>query len=421
MNEEHGVVLTEDEIMALDPTLRSEMLDKNMLNNYSQEQQKVITELLAKKVAENSSFSSDLSDSAVLYERVRTNRKFRQKLIENPIEAALYQEGFRLSRLQSLYNNLLDRKKHDAFDLIDAAINNNSLEEYLGESMLRTQTIQQYIDEKNPSDEVKQILEKHIDNVKNTEDRLNSILNDIKNDESLSKEDKQLLSDAVTFLRLYNIDPAKTDEMYVALTTALADNPHMTAFESFVNAKNKERLLEDKIKLRPDGIADSDWSREADEKIRSIYSTLVEKAKRISKAQETKDKVEQPRTTENEDSGKSSAPETIEPTPEPKPEQVEEEKPEDNHEEKKPSDRYKSRVSQTLMTTIGKHKKFTEAMDWLKEHPDNSVAMMISSKARGDIGSFTQLVGMRGLFAKPSGGQVEIPVLSSFSEGISIS
>ena len=62
-----------------------------------------------------------------------------------------------------------------------------------------------------------------------------------------------------------------------------------------------------------------------------------------------------------------------------------------------------------------------ELETWLKEHPDNSVAMMISSKARGDIGSFTQLVGMRGLFAKPSGGQVEIPVLSSFSEGISIS
>ena len=58
---------------------------------------------------------------------------------------------------------------------------------------------------------------------------------------------------------------------------------------------------------------------------------------------------------------------------------------------------------------------------WLKEHPDNSIATMISSKARGDLGSYTQLVGMRGLFAKPSGGQVEIPVTSSFSEGMQIS
>ncbi|MDD4809159.1 MAG: DNA-directed RNA polymerase subunit beta', partial [Bacilli bacterium] len=42
-------------------------------------------------------------------------------------------------------------------------------------------------------------------------------------------------------------------------------------------------------------------------------------------------------------------------------------------------------------------------------------------KARGDISSHTQLVGMRGLFAKPSGGYVEIPVISSFSEGVTIS
>ena len=46
---------------------------------------------------------------------------------------------------------------------------------------------------------------------------------------------------------------------------------------------------------------------------------------------------------------------------------------------------------------------------------------MIRSKARGDLSSYTQLAGMRGLFSKPSGGQVEIPVVSNFSEGVSIS
>lgn len=45
---------------------------------------------------------------------------------------------------------------------------------------------------------------------------------------------------------------------------------------------------------------------------------------------------------------------------------------------------------------------------------------MIRSKARGDIGSYTQLVGMRGLFSKPSGEEVEIPVTSSFSDGMKI-
>ena len=57
----------------------------------------------------------------------------------------------------------------------------------------------------------------------------------------------------------------------------------------------------------------------------------------------------------------------------------------------------------------------------LKNDKNSSIAMMINSKARGDIGSYTQLVGMRGLFNTPSGDYVEIPVTSSFSEGITIS
>ena len=70
--------------------------------------------------------------------------------------------------------------------------------------------------------------------------------------------------------------------------------------------------------------------------------------------------------------------------------------------------------------TKAKNKISASLEEWLKDHPDNSIATMIRSKARGDIGSYTQLVGMRGLFAKPSGGQVEIPVTSSFSEGMKI-
>ncbi|MFV0249523.1 MAG: DNA-directed RNA polymerase subunit beta' [Bacilli bacterium] len=62
-----------------------------------------------------------------------------------------------------------------------------------------------------------------------------------------------------------------------------------------------------------------------------------------------------------------------------------------------------------------------ELVEMVKETKNNSVSMMIDSKARGDIGSLTQLVGMRGLFAKPNGTLEEIPVLSNFSEGVTIS
>ena len=52
---------------------------------------------------------------------------------------------------------------------------------------------------------------------------------------------------------------------------------------------------------------------------------------------------------------------------------------------------------------------------------DNPLFMMMNSGARGSISNFTQLAGMRGLMAKPDGSTIEIPVLSNFSEGLSVS
>ena len=57
----------------------------------------------------------------------------------------------------------------------------------------------------------------------------------------------------------------------------------------------------------------------------------------------------------------------------------------------------------------------------VKEDKDNPICIMMTSKARGDMGSYTQLVGMRGLFGKPNGKSEEIPVISSFSDGVTIS
>ncbi len=52
---------------------------------------------------------------------------------------------------------------------------------------------------------------------------------------------------------------------------------------------------------------------------------------------------------------------------------------------------------------------------------DNPIFMMMHSGARGNISNFTQVAGMRGLMAKPTGEPVEIPVLSNFREGLSVS
>ena len=50
----------------------------------------------------------------------------------------------------------------------------------------------------------------------------------------------------------------------------------------------------------------------------------------------------------------------------------------------------------------------------------NPVFMMMNSGARGSADQFCQMAGMRGLMAKPDGSSVEIPILSSLRDGLSV-
>ena len=62
-----------------------------------------------------------------------------------------------------------------------------------------------------------------------------------------------------------------------------------------------------------------------------------------------------------------------------------------------------------------------ELAELSKNNYDNPIFMMMNSGARGSISNFTQLAGMRGLMARPDGSTVEIPITSSFIEGLSVS
>ncbi len=62
-----------------------------------------------------------------------------------------------------------------------------------------------------------------------------------------------------------------------------------------------------------------------------------------------------------------------------------------------------------------------ELETYAKADLDNPIFMMMNSKARGNISNFTQLAGMRGLMQKPNGDPIEIPVIASFKEGLSVS
>ncbi len=85
---------------------------------------------------------------------------------------------------------------------------------------------------------------------------------------------------------------------------------------------------------------------------------------------------------------------------------------------------------QGLLTDEERYNKvieiWTEAKDrlteLLKEHldPFNPVRMMAISGARGNWNQLSQLACMRGLMADPSGRTIEIPVKSSFREGLTV-
>lgn len=59
--------------------------------------------------------------------------------------------------------------------------------------------------------------------------------------------------------------------------------------------------------------------------------------------------------------------------------------------------------------------KLMESLDHL-----NPIYMMSDSGARGNVSNFTQLAGMRGLMANPAGQIIELPIKSSFREGLTV-
>ena len=82
------------------------------------------------------------------------------------------------------------------------------------------------------------------------------------------------------------------------------------------------------------------------------------------------------------------------------------------------------RFSKVIQTWNDAKKVVSDELEEIAKDPknvDNSIFMMMNSKARGNISNFTQLAGMRGLMQKPNGEPVEIPVTSSFREGLSVS
>ena len=86
--------------------------------------------------------------------------------------------------------------------------------------------------------------------------------------------------------------------------------------------------------------------------------------------------------------------------------------------------------SQGLLTASERHSSIIKIWNEIKDRiaaeakkalpKDNPAYTMIESGARGSWGQMTQMVGMKGLVANPSGDIIELPVKSSFKEGYDV-
>ena len=82
-----------------------------------------------------------------------------------------------------------------------------------------------------------------------------------------------------------------------------------------------------------------------------------------------------------------------------------------------------SHATSDIANEMGKELEEQNHQAFLNEdksfEPFNPIFMMLESGARGSKDQIKQLVGMRGLMAKPSGEIMETPVISNFKEGLS--
>lgn len=80
--------------------------------------------------------------------------------------------------------------------------------------------------------------------------------------------------------------------------------------------------------------------------------------------------------------------------------------------------KYKLAIEQwNLATELLKNKL---VQSYFNNDPTNSTFMMSFSGARGNISQVKQLIGARGLMADQSGNLIQLPVLSNFKEGLTI-
>lgn len=182
-------VLSEQEILALNPIQRAKMLNTKNINNYSKEQQKIIKQTINNLQKKNPDLLNDIKDAGELYQRRELNNKAYDKVLNNEEVYLGYVDlmvnSFKERSVKAAENIILEQNS----ELLNKTSDKN-LKKVIFDNKMPYALVRDYV-EKNP--ERKDVLEPILDVLK-----LHSDTQDfIDNSTTLSSELKEALKQTV--------------------------------------------------------------------------------------------------------------------------------------------------------------------------------------------------------------------------------
>lgn len=182
-------VLSEQEILALNPIQRAKMLNTKNINNYSKEQQKLIKQTINNLQKKNPDLLNDIKDAGELYQRRELNNKAYDKVLNNEDVYLGYVDlmvnSFKERSIRASENIILEQNS----ELLNKTSDKN-LKKIIFDNKMSYALVRDYT-EKNP--ERKDVLESILDVLKLHSDTQDFIDNSI----TLSPELKETLKQTI--------------------------------------------------------------------------------------------------------------------------------------------------------------------------------------------------------------------------------
>lgn len=230
-------ILTEADIMNLNPVERYIMLNPENRKNYNQEQQQIINNLIEKNTAKSSDFMNKIEDAARINDAQTVFLKEYNAALKNPnilinIENRLKLTK-RLEEAEKSYNKLNDIQDYATFA---EAVDNAYLEADAYEALVLNQTLQN-----NP------LYQRYVEDDKVMSGIVNQLLkNDALSD--IREEDKELVAAMTKFLSRKGIDISNYEEAVAALTSSdETGQSNLTKYIDAINQKSDNKISLDNI------------------------------------------------------------------------------------------------------------------------------------------------------------------------------